>query len=163
MRCDLETIQIALTAAETGHLVFATLHTNDVAQTVDRVVDVFPSSQQQQVRVQLANSLVGVLHQVLLPRRGGGRVAAHEVMVATSAVRNLIREGKSTQIRNVVQTAAGHGMQTLESALKRLVEDGVISREDAITRSAHPLELAASSGPHHRRGPFMHHRLTRAN
>lgn len=143
MRCDLETIQIALTAAETGHLVFATLHTNDVAQTVDRVVDVFPSSQQQQVRVQLANSLVGVLHQVLLPRRGGGRVAAHEVMVATSAVRNLIREGKSTQIRNVVQTAAGHGMQTLESALKRLVEDGVISREDAITRSAHPLELAA--------------------
>ena len=139
---DLETIQIALTAAETGHLVFATLHTNDVAQTVDRIVDVFPEGQQQQVRVQLANALVGVVYQVLLPRRDGGRVAAHEVMVGTPAVRNLIREGKTNQLRNVVQTGSAYGMQTLESALRRLVTDGVVTRDEALQRAANPLEIA---------------------
>jgi twitching motility protein PilT len=141
---DLETIQVAISAAETGHLVLATLHTNDVGQTIDRVVDVFPSDQQPQVRMQFANALVGVVHQQLLPRRDGGRVAAHEVLVATPAVRNLIREGKSSQIRNVVQTGGAYGMQTLETALNRLVADGVVTREEALQRASFPLELVAT-------------------
>ena len=140
---DLETIQIALTAAETGHLVLATLHTNDASQTIDRIVDVFMPAQQQQVRLQVANALVGVVYQQLLPRRDGGRVAAHEVLVATPAVRNLIREGKSTQLRNVVQTSGAYGMQTLEAALNRLVADGIVTREEAVQRSSFPLELVS--------------------
>ena len=139
---DQETIQTALTAAETGHLIFATLHTNDAAQTVDRIVDVFPPSQQQQVRIQLANVLVGVMHQVLLPRIGGGRIAAFEVIVANGAVRNLVREGKSNQLRNVVATGGAHGMQTLEASLNRLVAEGIVARDDAIQRTANPLEIA---------------------
>jgi twitching motility protein PilT len=138
---DQETIQTALTAAETGHLIFATLHTNDAAQTVDRIVDVFPPSQQQQVRIQLANVLVGVMHQVLLPRIGGGRIAAFEVIVANGAVRNLVREGKSNQLRNVVATGGAHGMQTLEASLNRLVAEGIVARDDAIQRAANPLEI----------------------
>ncbi len=118
---DPETIQTALTIAETGHLVFATLHTNDAGQAVDRVVDVFPGDKQSQIRVQLAASLTGIVSQRLLPRIGGGRVAAFEVLTATFAVRNLIREGKSSQLRNVVSTAGKHGMQTLESSLSQLV------------------------------------------
>jgi len=139
---DQETIQTALTAAETGHLIFATLHTNDAAQTVDRIVDVFAPSQQQQVRIQLANVLVGVMHQVLLPRIGGGRIAAFEVIVANGAVRNLVREGKSNQLRNVVATGGAHGMQTLEASLNRLVAEGIVARDDAIQRTANPLEIA---------------------
>jgi twitching motility protein PilT len=138
---DQETIQTALTAAETGHLIFATLHTNDAAQTVDRIVDVFPPAQQQQVRIQLANVLVGVMHQVLVPRIGGGRIAAFEVIVANGAVRNLVREGKSNQLRNVVATGGAHGMQTLEASLNRLVAEGVVTRDDAIQRAANPLEI----------------------
>ena len=139
---DHETIQIALTAAETGHLVFATLHTNDAAQTVDRIVDVFQAAQQQQVRVQLANSLVGIVYQILLPRIGGGRVAAHEVVVANPAVRNLIREGKSNQIRNVIQTGSSAGMQTLEKSLNALVSAGAVTHDEAVQRSANPIEIA---------------------
>ena len=138
---DLETIQIALTVAETGHLVFATLHTNDTAQALDRIVDVFPSERQGQIRIQLANSLAGILYQQLLPKAGGGRVAAFEVLVANHPVRNLIKEGKTRQIRNVVSTSQKDGMQTLESSLSDLVAKGLVDYEDAITRSLHPNEV----------------------
>jgi twitching motility protein PilT len=128
---DLDTITIALQAAETGHLVFATLHTNDTASTVDRIVDVFPPDQQQQVRVQLAASLQGVVAQRLFPRRDRpGRVVALEVLVVTPAVRNLVREGKTHQILSVVQTGGKHGMRTMESAVKELHDQGVIGLEE---------------------------------
>jgi twitching motility protein PilT len=139
---DLETIQTALTIAETGHLVFATLHTNDTAQAVDRIVDVFPGDQHAQIRVQLANALAGIVYQRLLPMIGGGRVAAYEVMLATSAVRNLIREGKTRQLRNSVATGAREGMQTLETALSELVAEGLVSYESAAAVSVHPHEVA---------------------
>ena len=116
---DLESIQTALTIAETGHLVLATLHTNDTSQALDRIVDVFPGDQQAQIRVQLASVLVGILYQRLLPRIGGGRVAAHEVLVATTAVRNMIREGKSRQLRNMLTTGTRDG-----HADARAVADG---------------------------------------
>jgi twitching motility protein PilT len=128
---DLDTISIALQAAETGHLVFATLHTNDAASTVDRVVDVFPPEQQQQVRVQLASTLQGVVAQRLFARRDRpGRAVALEVLVVTPAVRNLIREGKSHQILSVIQTGGKLGMRTMESSIKDLFEQGLISQED---------------------------------
>ena len=139
---DLESIQNALTIAETGHLVFATLHANDTAQAVDRIVDVFPGDEQQQIRLQLANTLVGMLYQTLVPRIGGGRVAAIEIMVGTSAVKNLIREGKSRQIRNTVATSQRDGMQTLEARLNELVREGVIPYDEALSRSMHPHEIA---------------------
>lgn len=138
---DLETIQFALTIAETGHLVFATLHTNDTAQALDRIVDVFPGSQQSQIRVQLSNSLAGIIYQQLVPRAGEGRVAAFEVLVANHAIRNLIKEGKTNQIRNVVATGQNEGMQTLEAALSKLVADEAITYEDALSRSLYPKEL----------------------
>src|SRR3954467_2276240 len=125
---DLESIRFALTIAETGHLVFATLHTNDVAQALDRIVDVFPAEQQPQIRVQLANTLSGICYQRLLPRQNGeGLTAAYEVMVATSAVRNLVREGKTNQLRNVLVTGQQDGMQTLEMSLNQLVAEGIVS------------------------------------
>lgn len=138
---DLESIQIALTIAETGHLVFATLHTNDTGQAVDRIVDVFPGERQDQIRIQLANSLSGIIHQRLIPRLHGGRVAAFEVLVATTPVRNLVREGKSRQLRNSVMTGQKEGMQTLEASLTALVRQGVISHEDAVARSLHPHDV----------------------
>ncbi|MEY2474354.1 MAG: twitching motility protein PilT [Actinomycetota bacterium] len=138
---DLESIQNALTIAETGHLVFATLHANDTAQAVDRIVDVFPGDEQQQIRLQLANTLVGILYQTLVPKIGGGRVAAVEVLVANSAIKNLIREGKSRQIRNSVATGQRDGMQTLEARLDELVQEGVISYEEAVSRTMHPHEI----------------------
>lgn len=138
---DLETIQIALTAAETGHLVLGTLHTADAPQTIDRVIDVFPSEQQDQVRVMLANSLQGVMCQQLLPSQEGGRVVACEVMIATPAVRNLIREGKTHQIYSMLQTGAQHGMQAMNSALADLVRQGKIRRDLALERSSTPNEL----------------------
>ena len=138
---DLETIQITLTIAETGHLVFATLHTNDTAQAIDRIVDVFPGDRQDQIRVQLANSLSGIIHQRLVPRIGGGRVAAFEVLVATHAVRNLIKEGKSRQLRNALTTGQQEGMQTLEMALSSLVERGLVSHDEAVTRSLFAIEV----------------------
>jgi twitching motility protein PilT len=138
---DLESIRFALTVAETGHLVFATLHTNDTAQAVDRMVDVFPGDQQPQIRMQLASSLTGIVHQRLVPRIGGGRVAAYEVLVATAAVRNLLRESKTNQLRNVIVTGQRDGMQTLEASLSGLVRQGSIGIEDARSRSVHPEDL----------------------
>ena len=127
---DLETMSTALTAAETGHLVFATLHTQDTAQTVDRIVDVFPPAQQHQVRVQLSIALQGIVTQQLLPTADGeGRVCACEVLVPTPAVRNLIREGKTHQIYSALQTGGAHGMQTMDAALVDLVRQGKITRE----------------------------------
>jgi twitching motility protein PilT len=138
---DLASIRFTLTLAETGHLVFATLHTNDTAQAVDRMVDVFPGDQQPQIRMQLASSLTGIVHQRLVPRIGGGRVAAYEVLVATPAVRNLVRESKTNQLRNVIVTGQRDGMQTLEASLSVLVKQGAISAEDARSRSLHPEDL----------------------
>ncbi len=142
---DLESIAIALTVAETGHLVFATLHTNDAGQAIHRMVDVFPSAQQQQIRVQLGSTLVAVVHQELLPKIGGGRVAAFEVLVATPAVKNLIRENKVGQLRNVMVTSADAGMCTLEAALGWLVRAGLVSEADALARSTFPKEVMTHS------------------
>jgi twitching motility protein PilT len=144
---DLETISTALTAAETGHLVFATLHTQDTAQTVDRIVDVFPPAQQHQVRVQLSVSLQGIVTQQLLPTADGrGRVVASEVLVPTPAVRNLIREGKTHQIYSTLQTGAAHGMQTMDASLAELVRHQKITRELAEQRSGSPEELRRLMG-----------------
>jgi twitching motility protein PilT len=145
---DLESIAIALTVAETGHLVFGTLHTNDAAQAVHRMVDVFPAGQQQQIRVQLGSTLVAIVHQELLPRIGGGRVAAFEVLLATQAVKNLIRENKVSQLRNVMVTSSGVGMCTLEAALGWLVRSGLISEEDALARATFPKEVMSHSTPY---------------
>ena len=139
---DLETISTALTAAETGHLVFATLHTQDTAQTIDRIIDVFPPHQQQQVRVQLSVALQGIMTQQLLPTAdGSGRVAVCEVLSLTPAVRNLIREGKTHQIHSVLQTSASKGMQSMDAALASMVRAGKITRELAEARSSQPEEL----------------------
>ncbi len=133
---DLETIHLAITAAETGHLVFATLHTVDAVQTVDRIVDVFPSHQQQQIRMQLSVNLVGVVSQTLVKRKDGrGRVAAHEVLVANSAIRNMIRENKSYQISSYIQTGARSKMNTLDQSLATLVSKELVSHEEARTRA----------------------------
>ena len=144
---DLESISAALTIAETGHLVFATLHTNDTAQALDRIVDVFPADRRPQIQVQLAHVLSGVIYQRLVPRRDGGRVAAFEVLIGNYAVRNLIREGKSRQIRNVISTHQSEGMQTLEAALSGLVLDGVIDYETALSFSLYPKEIAGLPEP----------------
>ncbi len=129
---DLETISLALTAAETGHLVFGTLHTMSAAETVNRIVDVFPSEQQRQIRAMFANSVQGVVAQRLLPTRdGASRVAVHEILIATSAVRNQIREEKTHQLHSAIQTGGTYGMQTMDQALKRYLEKGVISKEVA--------------------------------
>jgi len=139
---DLETIHLAITAAETGHLVFGTLHTVDAIQTVDRIVDVFPIHSQQQIRMQLSVNLVGVVSQTLVKRKDGrGRIAAHEVMVASSAVRNLIRENKTYQIGSLIQTGARQKMITLDQALANLVERGLVSPDDARQRSKDPHEF----------------------
>ncbi|HJT93706.1 MAG TPA: type IV pilus twitching motility protein PilT [Mycobacterium sp.] len=138
---DLDSIRSALTIAETGHLVFATLHTNDTSQALDRIVDVFPAEQQPQVRLQLANTLVGILNQRLVPKGAGGRVAAFEILVGTSAVKNLIKEGKTRQIRNLVITGQRDGMQTLEYRLSELASTGVISYDNARAHSAYPNEV----------------------
>jgi len=132
---DLETIAAALTLAETGHLVFGTLHTRNAPQTIDRVVDVFPPYQQDQVRVQLSNTIEAVVAQQLLPRVGGGRVASIEVMVATAAIRNLIREGKTFQIYGALETGAQFGMQTMDKVLAELYRNGIVVYEEAIARS----------------------------
>ena len=135
---DLETIEIALTAAETGHLVMATLHTQDAAQTIDRIIDVFPPEQQQQVRVMLSSALQGVVCQQLVPTADGrGRVVAVEVMTATPAIRNLIREGKTHQIYSTLQAGAKHGMQTMDSHLAALVKQGRVTYEAALEKCHH--------------------------
>lgn len=128
---DLETIAAAITIAETGHLVFATLHTNSAAQSIDRMIDVFPPHQQPQIRAQLSNILMAIVSQRLIPSIGGGRVAAAEILVATPAVRNIIREGKSHQLEAVIQTGAEFGMQSMDKTLVTLVHNGTISYEEA--------------------------------
>ncbi len=128
---DLETIAAAITIAETGHLVFATLHTNSAAQSIDRMVDVFPPHQQPQIRTQLSGMLQAICSQRLVPTIGGGRVAAAEILVATSAVRNIIREGKSHQLDAVIQTGAEHGMQSMDKTLVGLIHGGAITYEEA--------------------------------
>jgi twitching motility protein PilT len=139
---DLETMSTAITAAETGHLVFATLHTQDTSQTVDRIVDSFPPAQQHQVRTQLSIALQGIVTQQLLPSAdGSGRVCACEVLVPTPAVRNLIREGKTHQLYSALQTGGAHGMQTMDAALADMVRGGMITRELAESRSSTPEEL----------------------
>jgi len=138
---DLESIRFALTIAETGHLVFATLHTNDTAQSLARMIDVFPAGQQEQVRVQLAGALTGIVYQRLLPRIGGGLVAAYEVLVANTAIRNLIKEGKPHQLRNALVTGHREGMVTFEQSLSALVAAGLVSHDDAVARSLHPQDI----------------------
>src|SRR6266849_3744113 len=128
---DLETIRLALTAAETGHLVFGTLHTSSAAKTIDRIVDVFPAAEKDMVRAMLSESLRAVISQTLMKRVGGGRIAAHEIMIGTPAIRNLIREGKIAQMYSAIQTGQGQGMQTLDQCLTELVQKGVVSREEA--------------------------------
>jgi twitching motility protein PilT len=140
---DLESIRFALTIAETGHLVFATLHTNDTAQSLARIIDVFPAEQQAQVRVQLAAALTGIVYQRLVPRTGGGLVAAYEVLVATAAVRNLVKEGKTHQLRNSLVTGQRDGMVTLEHSLSTLVQSGQVSHADAEARSLYPKDVEA--------------------
>ena len=144
---DVETISLTLTLAETGHLVFATLHTNDASQTVDRVIDVFPADQQDQIRTQFSMALAGVIAQRLIPKIGGGRVAAYEVLIGTPAVSNLIREGKVRQIRNIISTSQKDGMCVLEQSLGNLVKSGVISLEEALAASVHPDDIAGLKGP----------------
>src|SRR4249920_927271 len=128
---DLETIRLALTAAETGHLVFGTLHTSSAAKTIDRIVDVFPAAEKDMVRSMLSESLRAVVSQTLLKKIGGGRIAAHEIMIGTPAIRNLIREGKIAQMFSAIQTGGAVGMQTLDQCLTDLVAKGVVSKEEA--------------------------------
>ena len=142
---DLDSIAITLTLAETGHLVFATLHTNDASQALDRIVDVFPAERRDQIQIQLAGTLQGVISQRLLPAEGGGRVAAYEVLMANDAVRNLVREGKSRQLRNVMISGQQEGMQTIEMDLARLVASGMISMDTATEVSQYPKEVLTQS------------------
>jgi len=135
---DLETIRLALTAAETGHLVFGTLHTTSAAKTIDRIVDVFPAEEKSMVRSMLSESLQAVISQTLIKKIGGGRVAAHEIMIGTPAIRNLIREDKVAQMYSAIQTGGALGMQTLDACLKSLVAKGLISRENAREKAKTP-------------------------
>ncbi len=148
---DIETIGLALTAAETGHLVFGTLHTSSASQTIDRIIDVFPEGQQQQIRVQLGGTLEAVFSQTLLPKMQGngekkGRIMAQEILIKNNAVANMIREGKSAQIYSAIQTGLGIGMQTLEMALSELYKQKLISAEDALSKSQRPEELRRLCG-----------------
>ncbi len=139
---DLETIQLAITAAETGHLVFSTVHTTDASQTIDRIVDVFPPEQQRQIRTQLSVTLLGVVSQTLLPRADKpGRVAAFEVMIATPAIRNLIRDGKTHQLNSDIQAGSEHGMEALDHNLLALVQKKMVRFEDALAKSSNPREF----------------------
>ena len=143
---DLETIRLALTAAETGHLVFGTVHTSSAAKTIDRIVDVFPAQEKEMVRSMLSESLRAVISQTLLKRTGGGRIAAHEIMIGTPAIRNLIREGKIAQMYSAIQTGQGQGMQTLDQNLQELMVKGLISKEEARFKGRQQGELLRS-GP----------------
>ena len=133
---DLETIRLALSAAETGHLVFGTLHTSSAAKTIDRIVDVFPADEKEMVRAMLSESLKAVISQTLLKKQGGGRVAAHEIMIGTPAIRNLIRENKIAQMYSAIQTGQALGMQTLDQDLQRLVQGNVVTKEEAASKAA---------------------------
>jgi twitching motility protein PilT len=138
---DLETISTAIMAAETGHLVLGTLHTTDAAQTVDRIIDKFPHGQQRQIRLQLSQVVEAIISQTLLPRIGGGRVAAFEIMIASPAVRNLIREEKTYELHSVMQTSARDGMQTLDQSLSDLVRAQIVTMEEALKKSSRPEAL----------------------
>ena len=133
---DIETIRLALTAAETGHLVFGTLHTSSAAKTIDRIIDVFPAAEKEMVRSMLSESLRAVISQTLLKKVGGGRVAAHEIMVANPAIRNLIREAKVAQMYSAIQTGQGSGMQTLDQNLQGLLQKGIITKQEAASKAA---------------------------
>lgn len=133
---DLETIRLALSAAETGHLVFGTLHTSSAAKTIDRVVDVFPAAEKDMIRAMLSKSLKSVISQTLLKKAGGGRVAAHEIMMGTPAIRNLIRENKIAQMYSAIQTGQQFGMQTLDQNLQQLVQKNVVTRQEALSKCA---------------------------
>ncbi len=135
---DLETIRLALTAAETGHLVFATLHTSSAAKTIDRIIDVFPAAEKDLIRAMLSESLQTVISQTLLKKVGGGRIAAHEIMLATPAIRNLIREGKVAQMYSAIQTGRQFGMQTLDQSLKSLLDQGLIEPATAFAKAVNP-------------------------
>ena len=135
---DLETIRLALSAAETGHLVFGTLHTTSAPKTIDRIVDVFPATEKDMVRSMISSSLEAVISQTLLKKTGGGRVAAHEIMLGTDAIRNMIKENKLAQMRSTLQTSAGSGMQTMDQSLQKLIAQGLISREVALKKAANP-------------------------
>jgi len=135
---DLETIRLALSAAETGHVVFGTLHTSSAAKTIDRIVDVFPAEEKEMVRSMLSESLQGVISQTLLKKNGGGRVAAHEIMVGTPAIRNLIREAKVAQMYSAIQTGGSLGMQTMDQCLQNLLSKGLITREVAREKAKMP-------------------------
>ena len=132
---DLETVRLALTAAETGHLVFGTLHTSSAAKTIDRIIDVFPSAEKSMVRSMLSESLRAVISQTLLKRVGGGRVAAHEIMIGTPAIRNLVREDKVAQMYSAIQTGQAFGMQTLDQCMQDLIGKGLITKQDAKSRA----------------------------
>jgi twitching motility protein PilT len=138
---DLETIRLALSAAETGHLVFGTLHTSSAAKTIDRIVDVFPAAEKSMVRSMLSESLKAVISQTLMKKIGGGRVAAHEIMIGTPAIRNLIREDKVAQMYSAIQTGQNVGMQTLDQNLKVLLAQGVVAKDEAQRKAAHPDQL----------------------
>jgi twitching motility protein PilT len=135
---DLETIRLAMTAAETGHLVFGTLHTTSAAKTVDRIIDVFPAAEKEMVRAMLSESVRAVISQTLLKKKGGGRVAAHEIMIGTPAIRNLIREAKVAQMFSAIQTGQKDGMQTLDQNLKELVKKGLVDKEEARSKASDP-------------------------
>ena len=135
---DLETIRLALTAAETGHLVFGTLHTTSAPKTIDRIVDVFPAAEKDMVRSMISSSLEAVISQALLKKNGGGRVAAHEIMIGTPAVRSMIKENKIAQMRSAIETGQGSGMQTLDQCLRKLIAEGTVSREEAMKKADNP-------------------------
>ena len=132
---DLETIRLALSAAETGHLVFGTLHTSSAAKTIDRIVDVFPAAEKDMIRAMLSESLRAVISQTLLKKQGGGRVAAHEIMIGTPAIRNLIRENKIAQMYSAIQTGQQFGMLTLDQNLQELVKKNLVSRQEAASKA----------------------------
>ena len=138
---DLETIRLALSAAETGHLVFGTLHTSSAAKTIDRIVDVFPAAEKSMVRSMLSESLKAVIAQTLLKKIGGGRIAAHEIMIGTPAIRNLIREDKVAQMYSAIQTGQSVGMQTLDQNLQGLLKQGAVTKEEAMKKAQHPDQL----------------------
>jgi twitching motility protein PilT len=140
---DLETIEAAITAAETGHVVFATLHTTGAQGTVNRIIDVFPTNQQEQIRTQLSVAIIGILSQTLLPKVGGGRVAAYEMLVVTPAIANLIRENKTFRINSSIQTGAKYGMNLLDDALFRLWRDGIVIKEEVLLKAQRMDDLSA--------------------
>ncbi|KPV39542.1 twitching motility protein PilT [Thiohalorhabdus denitrificans] len=141
---DLETIQLALTAAETGHLVLGTLHTSSAPKTIDRIIDVFPAAEKDMVRAMLSESLQAVISQALLKKNGGGRVAAHEIMLGTPAIKNLIRENKISQMVSSIQTGQQMGMKTLDQDLQRLIQNRVVTTEEALTKANNPESVRAA-------------------